>query len=184
MRTRRSRERRASTRYAGEEWVGDVEMFDADVDRMEVDRCVADENSDPNVAPPVVAPEGHVDKRRRAVRGKKKHPHVSDPAPAAADRSGEHLDVGDRKTSCFFCGARTDLLYTDRRGSERYKVNRGLKRCQSDECKSRSPFKCRDLNGAKNIAEVTQAILDAVAEGRAYRHPEHLTRRYRENLGA
>ena len=65
MRTRRSRERRASTRYAGEEWVGDVEMFDADVDRMEVDRCVADENSDPNVAPPVVTPEGHVDKRRR-----------------------------------------------------------------------------------------------------------------------
>ena len=79
---------------------------------------------------------------------------------------------------------RTDLLYTDRNGSERYKVNRGLKRCQSDECKSGSPFKCRDLNGAKNIAEVTQAILDAVAERRAYRHPEHLTRRYHENLGA
>ena len=80
-------------------------MFVADVDRMAVDRCVADENSDPNVAPPVVTPEGRVDKRLRAVRGKKTHTRVADPAPAAADRSGEYLDVGDRKTSCFFCGA-------------------------------------------------------------------------------
>ena len=77
MRTRSNRERRANTRYAGEEWVGDVEMFDADVDRTEVDRCVADEMSDPNVAPPVVSPEGHVDKRRRAVRSKKTHTRVS-----------------------------------------------------------------------------------------------------------
>ena len=47
-------------------------MFDADVDRMEVDRCVADENSDPNVAPPVVTPEGHVDKRRRQSAARKR----------------------------------------------------------------------------------------------------------------
>ena len=95
MRTRSNRERRANTRYAGEEWVGDVEMFDADVDRLEVDRCGADEMSDPNVAPPVAPPEGHVDKRRRAVRSKKTRPRVAEPAPAAADRSGEHLDAGE-----------------------------------------------------------------------------------------
>ena len=83
-------------------------MFDADVDRMEVDRCVADEMSDPNVAPPVAPPEGHVDERRRAVRSKKTHTRVAEPAPAAADRRargrrrvpGRHQepDVAHRRT--------------------------------------------------------------------------------------
>ena len=114
MRTRSPHERRANTRYAGEEWAQDVEMIDADVDRMEDDRCVPDENSDPNVVPPVVTPDGHVDTRRRRVYSKKTrpyskktHPHVADPAPPA-DRSGEYLeylDVGDRTTSCSFCDA-------------------------------------------------------------------------------
>jgi hypothetical protein len=119
MRTRSSHERRANTRYAGEEWAQDVEMKDADVDRTEDDRCVPDENSDPNVVPPVVTPDEHVDKRRRTVRSKKTRPRVADPAspaPAAAaaaparraraaDRSGKYLDVGDRTTSCHFCDA-------------------------------------------------------------------------------
>ena len=114
MRTRSSLERRANTRYAGEEWAQDVEMIDADVDRTEDDRCVPDENSDPNVVPPVVTPDEHVDTRRWRVYSKKtRHyskktrPHVADPAPPA-DRSGEYLeylDAGDRTTSCSFCDA-------------------------------------------------------------------------------
>ena len=114
MRTRSSHERRANTRYAGEEWAEDVEMIDADVDRTEDGRCVSDENSDPNVVPPVVTPDGHVDERRRRVYSKKTRPyskktrpHVADPGPPA-DRSGEYLeylDVGDRTTSCSFCDA-------------------------------------------------------------------------------
>ena len=104
MRTRSPHERRANTRYAGEEWAQDVEMNDADVDRMEDDRCVPDENSDPNVVPPVVTPDEHVDTRRWRVYSKKTHPRVADPGPPA-DRSGEYLDVGDRTTSCSFCDA-------------------------------------------------------------------------------
>ncbi len=104
MRTRSPHERRANTRYAGEEWAEDVEMNDADVDRTEDDRCVPDENSDPNVVPPVVTPDEHVDKRRRRVYSKKTRPRVADPGPPA-DRADEYLDVGDRTTSCHFCDA-------------------------------------------------------------------------------
>ena len=114
MHTRSCHERRANTRYAGEEWAEDVDMIDADVHRKEDVRCVPDENSDPNVVPPVVTPDGHVDTRRRRVYSRKTrpysketHPRVADPAPPA-NRSGEYLeylDVGDRTTSCSFCDA-------------------------------------------------------------------------------